>query len=364
MGPARGTPAKGDGHRDVRRRFEQWARNPACQANSLSAVHNVRMDLVAEAGGLPKSMGQSPFAIQRGQTFERVLFAHHARDLVAELRRAGLVPAGEVGFEDCRLRLHSGPFKSLDEARKRTSDILRGAAASPGTRATVVAGATISIPGGVMLPEAILAIDALIVRADLSPTRLIVGEIKTYPDRGGYTDRAELAGARAQAGVYVHGLRVVIEHELGLSGQLLVENQGVLVLSRPGYNRPSARPSEDLRYQSVRAARGFVALHEVADDFDGELFAAPIGEQVVAVWSASTAYTQECWTFCDLAPECHRRALEAGSAAVLGEDVVRFLGEVPLARALELLDGARPRGPAEEDLARRFHAFDAVGGAL
>ena len=31
----------------------------------------------------------------------------------------------------------------------------------------------------------------------------MVGEIKTYPDRGGHTDGGELAQARAQAGVYI-----------------------------------------------------------------------------------------------------------------------------------------------------------------
>ena len=38
----------------------------------------------------------------------------------------------------------------------------------------------------------------------------------------------------------------------------------------------------------------------------------------------------------------------------LGEDVRRFLGAVPLNRALALLDGAKPRDSAEKDLARRL----------
>jgi 2-iminoacetate synthase ThiH len=62
-----------------------------------------------------------------------------------------------------------------------------------------------------MLPEALLVLDALVVRHDETPRRLIVGEVKTYPDRGGYTDTRELATARAQAGVYVHGLDLVLQ---------------------------------------------------------------------------------------------------------------------------------------------------------
>ncbi len=38
----------------------------------------------------------------------------------------------------------------------------------------------------------------------------MVGKTKTYPDRAGYTDTEELATARAQAGVYVHGMRVAL----------------------------------------------------------------------------------------------------------------------------------------------------------
>lgn len=66
-----------------------------------------------------------------------------------------------------------------------------------------------------------------------TPPRLAVGEIKTYPDRAGYTDSGELATARAQAGVCVHGLRLVIE-ELGLSTALDVATEGFLILTRPG----------------------------------------------------------------------------------------------------------------------------------
>jgi hypothetical protein len=58
------------GRRDTRLRFEQWARNPACEANTLSAVHGIPMVEVAKAEGSQITMGQSPFALARGQTFD------------------------------------------------------------------------------------------------------------------------------------------------------------------------------------------------------------------------------------------------------------------------------------------------------
>ncbi len=94
-----------------------------------------------------------------------------------------------------------------------------------------------------MLPEAILVIDgAAVILRDLTPPELIVGEIKTYPDRGGYTEPAQLAQARAQAGVYVHGL------DLGVQG---AEDRRPRACSAQGI--PRAQPA---RFQRAVGPRG------------------------------------------------------------------------------------------------------------
>jgi len=67
-----------ESRRDTRRRFEQWAHNPTCQANTISAVHGISMADVATRESGRSSMGQSPFAIARGQAFERGLFRQNA----------------------------------------------------------------------------------------------------------------------------------------------------------------------------------------------------------------------------------------------------------------------------------------------
>ena len=344
------TKFRDDSNRDTRRRFEQWARNPRCQANVISAVHNVRMSEVAALEGAKATMGQSPFAIMRGQAFEKALFRNDAASMTAALVRAGVLPDGAQGFADLRLRLNGGRCHSLDEALKKTADLLREAA-TDGSRKSpwLVAGATVRIPGGVMLPEAILVLDALVLRHDHKPTRLIVGEIKTYPDRAGYTDSMELATARAQAGVYVHGLDLVLE-DLGLTSRFQVAREGFLVLTRPGFNQPSIRAGEDLRYQAERAKRGFELLRKAA-----AMLPAPDDKQGLAsVIAAQTHYCEACVAFCDRADVCRDVALKAGSAAVLGDDVARFLGPVTLPRALQLMQGATPADPVEQDLARRI----------
>ena len=348
-------PANGD----TRRRFEQWVQNPECQANTISAVHGIEMRAVATYEGGTPTMGQSPFALARGQQFERILFARQAKALIAELIKQGVLPAGSSGFADYRLRRHGGRAKTLDAAQGLTADALSAAASHPKRAPAVIAGATLTIPDGVMLPKATLVLDVLAIRPGSERPELIVGEIKTYPDRGGYTDIRDLATARAQAGVYVHGLELVLD-ELSLSDAFSVQPQGFLVLSRPGSNQPSVRAGEDLRFQSERARRGFELLRAAATAVAP--LPDPEGESGYrAVVTAKTAFNETCLSFCDRAAFCRQKAFEAGNAAVLGRDVARFLGTTSLVRAVELLEGAKPR-TAEHDLARRILGAKRLGG--
>jgi len=338
-------------HRDTRRRFEQWARNPQCEANVVSAVHGIKMKDVVKLEGFPPTFGQSPFAIARGQAFERGLFADRATKMREALAKANVLPSVEAAFVDFRLRQNGGPLANLDEARGQTTDLLRTVGSDdPAAQAPmVVAGATIVVPGGVMLPEALLVLDVLVCLRTDAGTTLRVGEVKTYPDRGGYTDSAELATTRAQAGVYVHGLRLVLG-ELGVTGRVQVSSLGFLVLTKPGFNIAKVRPNEDLEFQARRAERGFARLRAAA-----ALTPPPDkNNPAEAVQRTAIHYGEACVQFCDRAVSCHRRALESGDPAVLGDDTVRFLGDISLYRAVELLRGGLPANATEEDLARRL----------
>lgn len=201
-----------------------------------------------------------------------------------------------------------------------------------------------------MLPEAILVLDVLVIRpANIRP-ELVVGEIKTYPDRAGYTDGGELAGARAQAGVYAHGLVSVLE-ELKLAGKIQIAREGFLVLSRPGFNFPSLRPGEDLKYQIARARRGFDRLRAAAKEL---VPLEPEEDRHAVVRAAPIAYCEACLSFCDRAPSCYQGAWNRRDPVVLGEDAARYLGSVSLDRAANLMDGAEPANEAESDLRRRI----------
>ena len=202
---------------------------------------------VALCEGVKPSFGQSPFAIARGDQFERSLFYREGELIFESLIEKQVLPVGASGLLDLRLRMNGGTrISALDDALDETQRFLCDVAeaTTPRRRKKLNRGgrrAGGSDPRcGVMLPEAILIIDVLAIRADGEQPEVIVGEVKTYPDRGGYTAASELAVARAQAGIYVHALDVVC-NELGITDEIVVRRNGFLVLTRPGSNRPSVR---------------------------------------------------------------------------------------------------------------------------
>ena len=342
--------------RETRRRFEQWARNPQCHANVVSAVHNVKMGVVArrEDPTAPRE-GQSVFALARGRTFEDGLVRDGGERLLDALRRSDVLPTHARDFTDHRTSANGGSIADLDAAVELGHDFLR-ALAEGRTFDGAVSSLTVRIPRGIMLPEALLIIDVLAVHTDGSTPTIAVGEIKTYADQGGHTSRSDLAAARAQMGLYVHALDVTLDG-LGLTGRVHVSRQGFLVLTYPGSNQPSVRSGEDLTYQLARAQRGFELMESAAELMDGAYGSGDDDDPdslVDLVRHADTFFQDSCLTFCERAQICYRRADELGRGVVLGDDVERFLNGVSLARVDQLLIGASPSSRVERDLLTRL----------
>ena len=349
----------------VRQRFEQWSANPRCEANVLSAVSNVRMDRVAQRLGIAATMGQSPFAIAAGNTFEATIVREGAKRLREALEKAGVLAAGDVEFVDLRTRDKGGPMAQPDAAEAATMAFLRTLATrTPATSTShLLAGATITVPDAAMLPRTRLGLDVLLVmpsraaadgRTEL-PWRLVVGEVKSFIDRGGYTDRFKLASARAQAGVYVAGLRAALD-DLGIpKAKVDVATEGFLVFVRAGGRYPVVYGKEDFSAQARRAEEGFARMRAIARQQP------KLGDEgLEAVRHASRTFVPSCTSFCDLAPKCQKDAYDAGLATVLGDDMARFVGAVNLHRAYALLQGAEPATDEERDLARRIAALEAL----
>lgn len=334
--------------RDTRRRLEQLSANPRCEANVLSVIHDVPMGEVARELGLAPKDRQSRFAIARGVTFERGLFADGAATLLEALIKAGVLPAGSEGLLDLRLRMNGGPIDRLDGSASQFARFVD----APDGKTVLVAGAALPVPGAALLPDGLVAVDVIAVRPNEQGIELVIGEVKVYPDRAGYTDTANLASARRQAGLYVAMLRRFVA-ERGLEHAITVRDRGFLVLSRVGSNRPVIRADEDFAHQAQAAEALLAEL--------GALAARPAvseNQRLATIAEAPTHYCEGCVSFCELADRCHAEARTAGAPALLGDDAARILGQVSVPRALTLLRGAAPANDVERDLARRLAAVE------
>lgn len=344
--------------RDTRRRFEQWVKHPGCGANLMSAVHNVKMGAVArrENPRAPRE-GQSAFALARGRRFEAGLVANKGEKLLKAMIAQNMFGRPDPQFLDFRISINGGPLADIDDAIVHTEKFL-SVLASDSSFEGVISSATLRIPKGVMLPEATLIIDALaVVIVDGRPS-ISVGEIKTYSDRGGHTSKSDLAHARAQMGLYVHALALVLE-QLGIADRIDLSLDGFLVLTRPGSNNPVVRVGEDLRFQAERARKGFELMESAARDMS-DLVGDDEGDGAKnlfdMVLAAPTSFADACLSFCERADACYAKALAAGDGAVLGDDVAQFLNGLSLHRADELMSGARPRNDVERDFKDRMRS--------
>lgn len=344
---------------NTRVRFEQWAKNPECEANTVSAVLNVRMGKVAASLGLPDNKGISPFAVTRGYLFERRLFDADASVLREQLEKTRVLPSGSTGFADFRLRSNFGTsVESMEEALRESAEFMR-ALASGRPAPSIITGLTIKLPQGVMLPEATLILDVMTaVRDHDGRVELQIGEIKVFPDRGGYTDPQHLATARAQAGVYLYGVESWLEAQ-GLLTSFSLPTTGFLVFTWPGTSSPVVRAREDLSEQKERAKRGFQNLDEVAQRVVGVSIEEFNPDEYEAwVKHSRTAYAEKCWGFCDLAARCQLVAVREDRGIVLGTEVSRALGAISIGRTIELLNGDPPRDATESALATQLSGVD------
>lgn len=356
--------------RDVRRRLNQFVANPSCEANTRSSVHDIPMLSIAQSEGYDASVGQSPFAIIRGLVFERTLFDDEAAVLGQALVRAGALPASAHGLLDLRLKSSGGPMRHLMDARDHFYDFLEEISDFEDTKRadipSIVAAPALQIPGRSILPDGLFAIDLLTVHPSPKPgpITLQIGEIKVYPDRGGYTDSERLAQVRAQVGVYLYGLRLAITR-LGLESFVKVSDRAFLVLTYPGTNLPSIRIGEDMKWQAARAEANFQALRDAAAQelpFDDLKSKNLPKERLEYIQHAQINYHESCWQFCERAKRCHEISLQDGDPMILGDAVARLLGPIKLHRAMELLAGNPPENDVEIDFAARVK--QAQGGEV
>ncbi|HEU5378028.1 MAG TPA: hypothetical protein VFV38_21615 [Ktedonobacteraceae bacterium] len=342
-------PAEEPGARGI----EHWARNPACQRLGALVLAGIAPTTVMQSvyqESLHKE--QSPFALLRGITFERSLFENNAARLIDLYQKAGLLPA-------------SPRVVNLDLLVPQTN-----AAALAHRRALTQRYIQEKLRRDTHAPHMIihsrLQFTLYNVPHDIEPDLLIAseadpcyrpGEIKSFPDREGKTDRADLRGALRQAAVAVLGLRQLLSQWGIPFPERLVLPRADLILRVLGSSYATLRPMT-LRQECASIQVILAQAPQVFHTLEQQLLAIGLHaalDQPGVLDQIPNHFTPTCKEFCPLAPHCKKQAQQRSEPIVLGNQACQELAPAgTLARAWNLLNGHPPATPDEQDVAQRL----------
>jgi hypothetical protein len=215
-----------------------------------------------------------------------------------------------------------------------------------------------------------LAVSLLGVPHDVEPDALVassqdrfyrVVELKSYADRDGETDQADIRSACRQAAVGVYALRETLAALSIANPVCYVPAMADLVLRRPGSMSPTLRSMPLVgEYASIAGVlatppQDIAVLESLVR---GIAPGATLSDRVV-IDALPINYLPGCREHCPLAPYCKARALAAGDPSVLDPRYRELLAPAgTLGRASALLDGTvtADRSPQEQELADRLRA--------
>jgi hypothetical protein len=184
-------------------------------------------------------------------------------------------------------------------------------------------------------------------------------EVKSYPDRAGKTDPADLRSACRQAAVAVIALRQLLAELDDVDPADLVPPRGDLVLRAPGSRAAHLHPMT-LRGEVASLERVLAMAANALDDLESELAAiGPMAalDQAAVLETVPCNYEDNCREHCSLAAHCKHAAIVASDPILLGSRACEeLLPAETLHRTLDLLygRGEAPRTPQEEALQIRL----------
>ncbi len=322
--------------------------NPGCARRAVMDAAGVDKQRLAAYAGFPAPVGQSRFAITRGNAFEAQVKANGCAELLRLLRERLGLPIPEVSYDDLEA---VGGNASREVRHARTRSLLARAAAA-------------GEDAGTLFDHPLLRLEVGGRRVYLEPDliafqlrgRFHVVEIKSFAVIDGQADATKVAAAATQSAVYVLALRDLLG---GFGyGPEIVSHDVVLVCPENFANRPTAtlvdvrKQLTVLTRQLSRLARidSLVSLLPPVLTFDLCLDAdgvpqRPAVEVASELHAVEARYAPECLSTCEMAYFCREEA--RGCTAALGRAVREELGGVEtVATALGLAAGTV--APAED----------------
>jgi hypothetical protein len=340
------------------RGIERVARNPDCLRLRVLTIAGIKpATAVAILGGVDRE-GQSPFALTLGQRFERQLLQNGGANLLTLYRNLGhLSPTESKVIAIHEIAPGTGPAdraRRQSETRRVLQAKLRGDPLAPNL--VIKPRLTVSLVGvpHPIEPDFLLAAD--------NDRFYRVGELKSYPDRGGKTDQSDIRSACRQAAVGVVALREALTQFGAHNVEELATADADLVLRVTGLFIPT------LSRQAIRGEVDSIlrAISDAPTNLDELEALLPPGatlDDPAILAAVPNHYRPSCKEHCGLWEQCRRQALSVRHPVVLGDMAAEKLAAAAsIDRALDLMagTGAPPRNAAEAALAQELQAAQAM----
>jgi hypothetical protein len=351
-----------------------YAQHTDCRLAALGFAAGVNFDRLLVGTRYQMPFGQSPFAIGRGLSFEKMLRDNNYAATLDLLRPVLSLPSSGVRFANLRQGYLSGPNRMPLRARDTSALLARIIAGDP-LAPHLVDGAVLAASVGGL--PAYFEADAL---AALAGAEIRVTEVKSFPKVDERVDPDKLAAALDQVAIYILLTREEIAR-LGGDPELLVSDRALLITPRNVGLTPTL--SEQRVEARVRRVRRLLEAVPQASDISA---AAPAGVSFGPIADpkadearridllhnladrVGTAYEPACLSNCGNARFCRARAFRDGSPCLSGTATLRLLpGVSNLGRAEELTRGTTPtpaEAPAAEMLERAGRLYDDAASTM
>jgi hypothetical protein len=338
------------------RGIERVARNPDCLRLRALTIAGFTPASATMILGVPPNEGQSPFALAMGQRFEKRMLENGAANLFTLYRDKNLLSAHEakiVAVDD--LAPGSSP-KALRRREQETRRLLQAKHQGDPKAANLILKPRLLVRL-VGVPHAVEP--DFLVAPDASPFYR-VGELKSYPDRGGKTDPADIRSACRQAAVGVVGLRQTLQTFGVNNPSATALPRADLVLRVTGLFMPTLScMAIEGEVDSIERAIGEAPTN--LEELEGMLPSDASLDDASVISQVPNNYRPSCKEYCAMWQHCRAQALEQRHPVILGDRAAEKLAPAgSIDRALEMMRGAPPRNAAEAALAEELRTADQV----
>jgi len=339
------------------RGIESVARNTGCiRLRAIVIAGLTPTEVIKHVFGMQPDI-MSPFAMTLSQAYERRLLDNGGSSLLTAYREKQLLTQSEVKISPVRDHAPGDSGFACHQRALETQRLvdmkLRGDPLAP----NLILNPRLPL----MLVGVTHPIELDYMVASDADAFYRVGVIKSYADRGGKTDKADIRAAFREATVGTLALR---QHIASRGGEPELAGDRVdMILRAPGSFIPRLFPANRAESELASLMRALSAAPADLDEVERLVPANASFADRSVIDQLPNNYRSNCKEHCALWEHCRAQALSVGLPIILGDQAAEQLAAAgSISRAIALLDGTgrAPDNRAEAALATELRAASAL----